>query len=52
MESIAAVVPLTIATAKYEHRGEVKLPENDTLAWLDETMEELHESRSSVNSDA
>jgi hypothetical protein len=34
------IVPLTISTALYEHRGEVKLPENDTLAWLDETMEE------------
>lgn len=45
-----AIIPLMISTAQYEYRGEVKLPENDTLAWLNETMEELHESRGSVNS--
>ena len=34
----------------YEHRGIVDLPENDTLAWIDETMEEIDESRCGVSS--
>jgi len=46
-----AAIPLTVSPARYEYRGVVELPENDTLAWLDETMEEAHESRSSVSSD-
>lgn len=46
----ALVVPLMISTAQYEYKGEVTLPENDTLAWLDEEMEELNESRGRANS--
>ena len=31
--------PPTIATATYEYKGNVALPENDTLAWIDEELE-------------
>lgn len=31
--------PPTIATATYEYRGDIALPENDTLAWIDEELE-------------
>lgn len=36
--------PLTISTARYEYLGNVELPKNDTLVWLDEEMETAHES--------
>ena len=35
--------PLTIATATYEYRGDVVLPENDTLTWIDEELEKKRE---------
>lgn len=37
--------PVTLPIASYEHQGIVELPENDTLAWLDEAEkdEELNE---------
>lgn len=46
--------PLTVSlgnpTAQYEHRGDVKLPENDTLAWLAEEIGDVHEPRRCVSS--
>lgn len=37
--SIATLIsPSTISTARYEYRGEIKLPENDTLAWIAEEI--------------
>lgn len=50
METILLTVPLGIQTAQYEYRGTVDLPENDALAWLDEEIEDSHESRRSVSS--
>jgi hypothetical protein len=46
--------PLTVSlgnpTTQYEYRGKVKLPENDTLAWLAEEIGDVHESRCRVSS--
>jgi hypothetical protein len=42
-------VPLMTTTAQYEYRGTVVLPANDTLVWLEEEMENEHESRCGSN---
>lgn len=34
------LIPPTISPALYEHQGVIELPENDTLAWLDELENE------------
>ncbi len=34
------ITPVTLPIASYEHMGIVELPENDTLAWLDELENE------------
>jgi hypothetical protein len=47
MENMTTIMPSIVL---YEYRGEIKLPENDTLAWLDEEMGDSHEARCSVNS--
>lgn len=51
MEKMMTLLTVSLGnpTTQYEYRGEVKLPENDTLAWLDEEIGESHESRCCVS---